>query len=122
MSATFVNTLNQIMEDGLKRDLLHHHTEDDQLNGRTITLNNKELLNFGSCSYLGLEQHPTLKKGVMDAVQKFGTQFSSSRTYASLGLYQELEGMLQEIFRKPNSSLIAVFVVRRTASAVFDAL
>ncbi len=101
MPANLVNTLNQIMEDGLSRALIHHTTQDDHLNGRTITLNKEELLNFGSCAYLGIEHHPSLKQGVVDAVTRFGTQFSSSRTYASLGLYEELEERLMQLFGKP---------------------
>ena len=101
MATSMFSTLNDIMNDGLSRNIIHHCTEDTTLNGRTITLNGKTLLNFGSCSYLGLEQHPDLKTGVIDAVTKYGTQFSSSRTYASLGLYQELENGLKATFGKP---------------------
>src|SRR3712207_7635534 len=46
---------------------------------------------FGSCSYLGLEVHPALRAGVVDAVERFGTQFSSSRAYVSPPRYAEAE-------------------------------
>ena len=76
-------------------------TEDASLDGRLITVNGKQRVNFSSCSYLGLEQHPKLKEGAMNAIQKFGTQFSSSRAYLSLGLYRELENLLSLMFEMP---------------------
>lgn len=101
MGSTLVNTVNQIMNDAIGKGLVHHHTEGESLNGRTITIGQKEFLNFGSCCYMGLEQHSGLKNAVVESVNKFGTQFSSSRTYASIGLYQELEGLLEQVFEKP---------------------
>lgn len=96
-----IEILNQIIKDGSNRGLIHHHTEDAIMNGRTVTIEGQEQLNFGSCSYLGLEVHPQLKEGVIDAVTRYGTQFSSSRTYLSLGLYDELETTLRGVFEKP---------------------
>lgn len=96
-----INTLNQVMELGIKKSLIHRFTQDEVLNGRTVTIDGREMINFGSCSYLGLEQHPALIEGVIDATHRYGTQFSSSRTYASLGLYQELEQRLEQMFARP---------------------
>ena len=78
--------------------ILHCHAEDDRLTGRTVRILSRDRTHFGSCSYLGLEMDPRLRAGVHDAVDRFGTQFSSSRSYLSSPLYAELEGKLQEIF------------------------
>lgn len=99
--ASAIETLNQIVKDGTNRGLAHHYTEDAFMTGKQVTIDGKKLINFGSCSYLGLENHPALKQGVVDAVIKYGTQFSSSRTYLSLGLYKDLESDLRTIFQKP---------------------
>src|SRR6185312_3354095 len=56
------------------------------------------VLNFGSCSYLGLEFDSRIKAGATEAIEKYGTQFSESRAYASLGLYKELENLLEKVF------------------------
>ena len=96
-----VKTINQLVEHHRQKGLCQHLTEDESLNGRTLSLDGKQYLNFGSCSYLGLEHHPDLIAGVMQAVQKYGSQFSSSRAYVSLGLYQELETLLSNIFARP---------------------
>lgn len=93
--------LSQIMQDGTDRGLIHHAVQDNTLDGQHITLKGKELVNYGSCSYLGLEHHQALKDGVIDAVSRFGTQYSSSRTFASLEMYNELEDKLVQIFHKP---------------------
>ncbi|MFD0964780.1 aminotransferase class I/II-fold pyridoxal phosphate-dependent enzyme [Pseudofulvibacter geojedonensis] len=100
--STSIDTLNQIITDGNLRKLVHNYTQDDHFNHHAeVTIDNEKLINFGSCSYLGLENNEQLKEGVIDAVKKYGTQFSSSRTYLSIGLYQELEHKLQRIFKKP---------------------
>ncbi|MEM7657309.1 MAG: aminotransferase class I/II-fold pyridoxal phosphate-dependent enzyme [Bacteroidota bacterium] len=79
----------------------HLSTSDYQLFGRTITLNEEKVLNFSSCSYLGLELSPTLAEGAEQALHRYGTQFSASRAYVSLGLYEELESYLEEMFGSP---------------------
>lgn len=96
-----IDTLNLIINDGLKKGLLHNFTEDSELNGSEITIHNQQLTNFGSCSYLGLEYHPELKQGAINAITKYGTQFSTSRTYLSIGLYNQLEIELEQMFKKP---------------------
>ena len=101
MSDHQIDTLYQIMSYASDRSLIHQFTEDETLGGRSITMNSRDLINFGSCSYLGLEHHPALVHGTIEAVQKYGTQFSSSKTYIALGLYKELESLLQQNFGKP---------------------
>lgn len=75
--------------------------DDVPLNGRTFHVHGHELINFGSCSYLGLEMNPRLKAGAIDAVKRYGAQFSSSRIFASIPLYAQLEGLLSEVFTAP---------------------
>ena len=101
MSRNHLETLDQIMRYGHRLGLGSLYTEDSQLNGRTLSLNRREMINFGSCSYLGLEHHPAIREGIVDAARTFGSQFSSSRTYASIGLYQDLEAELRGIFERP---------------------
>lgn len=65
--------------------------------GRHVQLDGKRLLNFGSCSYLGLELRDELKQGAIDAVQRFGTQFPFPRAMLQNPLYLELESALSQI-------------------------
>jgi 7-keto-8-aminopelargonate synthetase-like enzyme len=96
-----LSAVDEAISDGVRRGLLHNHVEDGALDGRHVTVHGQRLVNFGSCSYLGLETDPRLKAAVRDAVDRFGTQFSSSRTYASAPLYRVAEEELAEVFGRP---------------------
>src|SRR3954452_8949676 len=74
---------DEVITDGVRRGMLHNRAEDQRLDGRTVTVHGRRLVNFGSCSYLGLETHPAMRAGVIDAVDRYGTQFSSSRAFLS---------------------------------------
>ena len=77
--------------------LIHKTIEDHAIDGRVVHIDGQKKLNFGSCSYLGLEMHESLKAGAIDAINRYGTQFSSSRSYLETPLYQELESLLNQI-------------------------
>ena len=63
--------------------------------GGSMEVDGNELRNFGSCSYLGLELRPELKRAVCEATERYGTQLSFSRAYLENALYQELETSLK---------------------------
>jgi 7-keto-8-aminopelargonate synthetase-like enzyme len=65
--------------------------------GRHVAFDGRRCLNFGYCSYMGLHEHPALIEGTIDAVRRFGTQFSLSRAYVSSDLYLELEALLETV-------------------------
>jgi 7-keto-8-aminopelargonate synthetase-like enzyme len=96
-----LSAVDGAISDGVRRGMLHNHVEDDVLDGRHVTVHGQRLVNFGSCSYLGLETDPRMKAAVRDAVDRFGTQFSSSRTYASAPLYRVAEEEFTEVFGRP---------------------
>jgi 7-keto-8-aminopelargonate synthetase-like enzyme len=74
------------------------YAEDHEFNGRTIKVNGREFLHFANCSYMGLETHPLIKQGIIDATKTQGSLFSSSRSVVSSPLYTELEDLLSRIF------------------------
>ena len=90
--------VDDAVTDGIARGLGHLIAEDDQLGGRLITLHGRRHVNFGSCSYLGLETDLRLKTAACDAVARFGVQFASSRAYVSCPPYAELERLLDALF------------------------
>jgi 7-keto-8-aminopelargonate synthetase-like enzyme len=96
-----LDTINEVTNISSNLGIAHLSIEDQELNGRTVVVRGKEVVNFGSCSYLGLEKHPKIIEGVIDAVKRYGSQFSSSRAYASVTLYTEAESLLEEIFSRP---------------------
>ena len=96
--SSFIDIIDQTISDGVARNLLHLYNDDDCFDGNTITLNHRNLINFGSCSYLGLEFDDRLRESAKTAIDHFGTQFSASRAYISLGLYQKLESLFDMLF------------------------
>lgn len=95
---SLIDSIDECITNAINKGILNLHTQNDYFDGRTIRLNNNDLINFGSCSYLGLEVDERLKQGTINATIKYGTQFSSSRAYIACGLYEELENLLSEIF------------------------
>ena len=53
-NTVMIDTIDQIISDGVKKGILHLYTDDDKLHGNKLSLKGKQVINFGSCSYLGL--------------------------------------------------------------------
>lgn len=96
-----LDALDDLVMKGVSQGLAHCAAQDEKLDGRLITIDGRRLVSFGSCSYLGLETHPELVAAVVDAVTRFGSQFSSSRTYLSAPDYAPAEAALTEMFGRP---------------------
>ena len=94
--------VNEVATLASQLGIVHNGTEDITLDGRHITIRGQKLLFFGSCSYLGLEHDPRLKAAAMEAADKYGTQFSSSRAYVSSRYYEEAESLMRQMFRQPS--------------------
>ena len=71
-SSQFLSSVTTLHEEARRRGLFFQTCSDTHLRGRTITLHDREVVSFSSCSYLGLEQHPAVIAGVHDAVDRYG--------------------------------------------------
>ena len=105
-----IEIVDQVSSISEKLGIAHQTIENDYLDGRIIHIEGQRLINFGSCSYMGLELDPRLKAGAIDAVNRYGSQFASSRSNLSVTLYVELEELLERIFEQkvilgPNATL-----------------
>jgi 7-keto-8-aminopelargonate synthetase-like enzyme len=99
---SFIETLQQIAKYGITKKIFHLYTDKNKkIKGNVISLDGKEVVNFGSCSYLGLEFDDRLKEASKKAIDDFGTQFSESRAYVSISLYKELEDLFEKVFELP---------------------
>lgn len=96
-----LDTVDSVFTVSKEKGSLHLHADDELLDGRHLTIKGKKVLHFGTCGYLGLEQHPALKKGAMEAIEKYGVQFPMSRTYVSNPLYKKLEEKIHEMYNAP---------------------
>ncbi|MEB3221322.1 MAG: aminotransferase class I/II-fold pyridoxal phosphate-dependent enzyme [Candidatus Sericytochromatia bacterium] len=96
--ADYVDLAFGMFAESARRGVLFHTAEDEVLDGRCITVTGQKWLNFASCSYLGLELDERLKAGAIEAVSRYGTQFSASRAAVSAPPYKELEALLEAVF------------------------
>jgi len=86
------------MARGVRAGFTRLRTEDEEFTGAFITVNGSRLVDFGSCSYLGLNRDPRMVEAATRAMERFGTSHSSSTMYTSIGLYSELEERLRKMF------------------------
>lgn len=86
------------MDMAVASGLIRLRVESQAPTGESITIDGDELLNFGSCAYLGLNVDERLKAGAIAAIEQYGPVFSSSNAYTSVDLYTELEEKLEQIF------------------------
>jgi 7-keto-8-aminopelargonate synthetase-like enzyme len=96
-SSTGMRAAEKMIQETAEAGLAMQTVQDVVGIGRHVTIDGEKLLNFGSCSYLALELRPELKRGAIEAVERFGTQFSFSRVYLQLPLYELLEDSLSEM-------------------------
>lgn len=73
-----------------------------------VTINGKQVLMFGSNSYLGLTNHPRLKEAAIHAIQKYGTGCAGSRFLnGTLDIHLELEDRLAKLVHKESALVYA---------------
>lgn len=73
-----------------------------------VTINGKQVLMFGSNSYLGLTNHPRLKEGAIKAIEKYGTGCAGSRFLnGTLDIHLELEERLAKLVHKEEALVYA---------------
>ena len=66
-----------------------------------VIMNGKEVLMFGSNSYLGLTNHPKIKEAAKAAIDKYGTGCAGSRFLnGTLDIHLELEERLAKLVKK----------------------
>ncbi|MGH8925898.1 MAG: aminotransferase class I/II-fold pyridoxal phosphate-dependent enzyme [Acidimicrobiia bacterium] len=81
--------------------LVRLRIDDHDLDAPYLEVNRQRLVNFGSCAYLGLNTDQRLKEAAKSAIDRYGTVYSSSAIYTSVGLYTELEQSLRQIIGAP---------------------
>ena len=111
------DTINDLLIEAEQRGVIQLKYTSDAWSGDTMAVGEKLMRNFGTCGYLGLENHPTLIEKSIEFTQKYGTQFSVSRTYLASKHSEHLESLLSTIFfNKPvitftSTSLLHVAVI-----------
>jgi 7-keto-8-aminopelargonate synthetase-like enzyme len=67
---------------------------DDSWPDRTVHINGTRVVNFGSDSFLGLDQDPRVQEAVIQGTKKWGTHNGASRAFASVRANIEAEEKL----------------------------
>jgi 8-amino-7-oxononanoate synthase len=77
-----------------------------QPQGRTITVDDRQLLNLASNDYLGLSQHPKLIQAAVDATQRFGVGSGASRLVSGTQPLHELVEHRFAAFKHAEAALL----------------
>lgn len=96
--SNYLDVADNVITSGVRKGVMHIQSKERNFNGEHFLINNKEVRNFATCGYLGLEMHPALIEGSIDLTKRYGTQFSMSRTYLKAPYMEELEELIGEIF------------------------
>lgn len=83
--------IDRAVSEAIETGLVMQTAGNPEGTNRHVRIDDASLLNFGTCSYLGLDSRRELKDAAIDAIHSMGTQFSISRAYLQLPLYVELE-------------------------------
>lgn len=89
-----------------RADLRRHLRRIDSPQGTRIKLEGRELVNFASNDYLGLCNHPEVKRAAAEAVERWGVGSGASRLVSgNLAPVAELESALAE-FKRTEAALV----------------
>lgn len=94
--------LDGMKEEGVFREL----TPLESKQGSKVTIKGKEVIQLSSNNYLGLTDHPKLKKAAEKAVEHYGVGTGSVRTIAgTLSMHNDFEDKLAD-FKHTEASLV----------------
>ncbi len=91
----FVDQCEASIGAGASAQVLLLRAGDDPYDGREVSVDGEKRLNFGSCSYLGLEVRDELRDAAIDAVRRYGTQFPFAKPQLECALYGDLHAALE---------------------------
>lgn len=102
LTEPFEDELNAVKADGRLRAMRTM----DSPQGRLIRLNGRDFINFSSNDYLGLSNHPAIKKAVHDCVEKYGCGAGASRLISgNMTPHVEFEEKVAAFLGKPSALL-----------------
>jgi len=81
------------------KDLLVESLDDH----RRIRAEGRELISFGSDSFLGLDRHPAVQRALAEATGRWGTHNGASRAFCSVPLCEEAERRLARWLGVPDT-------------------
>jgi predicted pyridoxal phosphate-dependent acyltransferase len=98
----FQKEIEEMKQEGLFRSL----KTVESAQGPEVSINGKKILLLSSNNYLGLADHPVLKKAMIEAIQKYGVGSGASRLVSgNMTLHEVLEQKLAE-FKEAEAALV----------------
>jgi len=107
---------HQIIEQAIENKMAHVTMDDVSFHGNNIQIGEESLSGFVFCDYLGLSTDKRLIEASQEATARYGVFTSVSRSYLKLGLYEEVEQLMERIFDQP------VILISRTSLGHMAAL
>lgn len=101
MKKILLDKAYDIVNNAIEQEIAHLTMETQSFDGNNIQYKGENLTGFVFCDYLGLSADIRLKDAAKEAVDKYGVFTSVSRTYLKLGIYDEAEKLMSDIFGKP---------------------
>ncbi|MBW4361622.1 aminotransferase class I/II-fold pyridoxal phosphate-dependent enzyme [Flavobacterium taihuense] len=96
--ASAYDVVDYVVTAAKKKKIMHLSSQEDEFNGEFLKINNEELINFGTCGYLGLEKHPHILAKSHELLGRYGSHFSISRAFVKAPYVEELENLISKIF------------------------
>lgn len=92
------DVVDHVFTTAKKKKIMHLSSQEEVFNGEFLKINDEELINFGTCGYLGLEKHPHLLAKSHELLDRYGSHFSISRAFVKSSYLEELENLVSKIF------------------------
>lgn len=92
------DVVDHVFTTAKKKKIMHLSSQEEVFNGEFLKINDEELINFGTCGYLGLEKHPHVLAKSHELLDRYGSHFSISRAFVKAPYLEELENLVSKIF------------------------
>lgn len=92
------DVVDDVFTSAKAKKIMHLSSQEEVFNGEFLKINNEELINFGTCGYLGLEKHPHVLAKSHELLDRYGSHFSISRAFVKASYLDELENLVSRIF------------------------
>lgn len=95
---TNTNQILDSFETGEKSGISYIQIDEIIQNTSQVIIGGNTLINFGNCSYLGLDHLQSVRERIIMAIKKYGGLYSSSRAFSSLRYLSQTEEKISELF------------------------
>lgn len=108
MSDSFLSEISSTLQNRREHHLYRSRRIIDASDGRHVLIDNKQLLSFCSNDYLGLSQHPDIRKAMQEGVNRFGVGSGAAHLISGHNkAHHALEEELADFVQRPRALLFS---------------